>query len=364
MKKFRLVFIGWLLLAAPLFAAEEVLISSRQMQAMGLEVAPLKSVADAAGNGLPGQVVVPNNQLHIVAAPLPGMVETLAVAASQNVKKGQLLARLQSPALAEIQRGFLQAATQAQLAGNTLARDEKLFREGIVAESRYLAAQGHYATSTAQLAERRHALKLAGLGDAALERLKKSAALSGTVDIVAPADGVVLEQMATVGQRVEAATPLYKLAKLKPLWVEIQVPLSQASALGGGESVAIPDFQATGKIIAVGHNVVEGSQSVMVRAEIASGAERLRPGQFVEAQVSSAAAAKQWRIPVTALMREQNRTFLFVQTLKGFRLQPVKVLAETASGLVVGGLSGDERIAVRGVAALKGAWQGAGKGGE
>jgi len=361
MKKIRLMIMGGLLLSAPLFAAEEVLISPKQMQAMGLEVAPLKSVDAAASNGLPGQVVVPNNQLYIVAAPLAGLVEMLAVAASQSVKKGQLLARLQSPALADIQRGFLQAATQAQLAGNTLARDEKLFREGIVAESRYLAAQGHYATSAAQLAERRQALKLAGVGDAALERLKKNAALSGTVDIVAPADGVVLEQMATVGQRVEAATPLYKLAKLKPLWVEIQVPLAQASLLNGGEAVSISDFSATGKVIAVGRSMAEGSQTVMVRAEISAGAERLRPGQFVEVEVSSAAAGKQWRIPATALMREQNRTYLFVQTPQGFRVQPVKVLAETASGVVVGGLGGDERIAVRGVVALKGAWQGQGK---
>lgn len=361
MKNFRLIVAGWLLLAAPSFAAEEVLISPGQMQAMGLEVTPLKSADAAASNGLPGQVVVPNQQLHIVAAPLPGMLETLAAAASQSVKKGQLLARLQSPALADIQRGFLQAATQAQLAANTLARDEKLFHEGIVAESRYLAAQGHYASSAAQLAERRQALKLAGVGDAAQERLKKSAALSGSVDIVAPADGVVLELMATVGQRVEAAAPLYKLARLKPLWVEIQVPLAQASLLNGGESVAIPDFSAAGKVVAVGRNVTEGSQTVMVRAEITSGAERLRPGQFVEAFVASTAAGKQWRIPATALLREQNRTFLFVQTAKGFRVQPVKVLAETAGGLVVGGLSGDEKIAVRGVVALKGAWQGLGK---
>lgn len=364
MEKFRWILWGGLLLAAPSFAAEEVRISAKQMQAMGVEVAAPKSVDAAAGNGLPGQVVVPNSQLHIVAAPVGGLVETLAAAAGQSVKKGQLLARLQSPALAEIQRGFLQAATQAQLAAETLARDEKLFKEGIVAESRYRAAQGHHAESAAQLAERRQALKLAGLGDAALERLQKNAALSGTVDILAPSEGVILEQMASVGQRVEAASPLYKLGKLKPLWVELQLPLDLAATMAGGESVGIPAFQASGKVIAVGRSVAEGSQTVMVRAEVTQGAERLRPGQFVEAEVVSASAGKQWRVPSTALLREGNKTFLFVQSANGFRLQPVKVLLETAGGLVVGGLDGGEKIAVRGVAALKGTWQGLGQGGE
>ncbi len=364
MEKFHWVLLGGLLLAAPSFAAEEVRISARQIQAMGVEVAAPKGVDDAAGNSLPGQVVVPNNQLHIVAAPVGGLVETLAAAASQPVRKGQLLARLQSPALADIQRGFLQAAAQMQLAADTLARDEKLFREGIVAESRYRAAQGHHAESAAQLAERRQALKLAGLGEAALERLQKNAALSGTVDILAPADGVILEQMALAGQRVEAAAPLYKLARLKPLWVELQVPLDLAAAMSGGESVKIPAFQAGGKVIAVGRSVAEGSQTVMVRAEVTQGAERLRPGQFVEAEVISASAGKQWRVPSTALLRDGNRTSLFVQSTNGFRLQPVKVLAETAGGLLVGGLNGGERIAVRGVAALKGTWQGIGQGDE
>jgi RND family efflux transporter MFP subunit len=364
MNQFRWILLGGLLLAAPAFAADEVKISATQSRTMGLEVAPPKSVPASAGNPLPGQVVVPNNQLHIVAAPVAGLVETLAAAAGQSVKKGQLLARLQSPALAEIQRGFLQAATQSRLAADSLARDEKLWREGIIAESRYLSAQGHYAESAAQLAERHQALKLAGIGDAALERLKKNAALSGTVEILAPADGVVLEQMALAGQRVEAAAPLYKLAKLKPLWLEIQAPLKLATELKGGEKVAISAYPAAGKLIVVGRSVAEGSQTVMLRAEINEGAENLRPGQFVEVSVVSPAAGAQWRIPASALVREGARTLVFVQSANGFRIQQVAVLAENANGLVVGGLKGDERIAVRGVVALKGAWQGISEGAE
>jgi RND family efflux transporter MFP subunit len=364
MNRFRWIFLGGLLLAAPVFAADEVKISATQSQTMGLEVAPPKSMTASAGNPLPGQVVVPNKQLHIVAAPVGGLLETLAAATGQSVKKGQLLARLQSPALAEIQRGFLQAAAQSRLAADTLARDEKLFKEGVVAESRYRAAQSHHAESAAQLDERRQALKLAGFGDAALERLKKNAALSGTVDIFAPADGVVLEQMALAGQRVDAAAPLYKLAKLNPLWLEIQAPLKLAAELKGGEGVTVSAFPAAGKLITIGRSVAEGSQTVMLRAEIRSGAEHLRPGQFVEASVVSPAAGAQWRIPASALVRDGGRTLVFVQSTNGFRIQQVAVLAENANGLVVGGLQGNERIAVRGVVALKGAWQGISEGAE
>lgn len=355
--------VAGLCLSAPGFGGDEIALSARQAQAMGVEVAALKAVGAAGGNALPGQVVVPNSQLFIVSAPLAGMVETLAGVTGVAVKRGQSLARLQSPALADLQRGFLQARSQAQLAKDSLERDEKLMREGIVAESRYLAAKGRFEESAAQLAERRQALRLAGMGEAALERLGKSGALSGTLDIVAPADSVVLEQMATVGQRVEAATPLYKLGRLKPLWLELQVPLAQAAALKGGEAVRLAGQPGSGKVIQVGRQVSEGSQTVMVRAEIRDGAENLRPGQHAEAEIVTATMASQWQVPASALARSQERAYVFVQTAQGFRAQAVTLLGETAAGAQVGaGLSGTEHIAVRGVATLKGMWQGIGGG--
>ncbi|MBS4099192.1 MAG: efflux RND transporter periplasmic adaptor subunit [Sulfuricella sp.] len=361
----NLLWLGGLLMSAPLWAADEIAMSAKQAQAMGVETAAPKAVGAAGGNALPGLVIVPNSQLFVVSAPLAGLVESLAVANGMPVKKGQPLARLQSPGLADLQRGYLQARTQAQLAKDSLERDDKLMRDGIVAESRFLAAKSRYDESAAALAERRQALRLAGVGDAALERLGKSGALSGTLEIVAPSDGVVLEQLATAGQRVEAAAPLYKVGRLKPLWIELQVPLALAGSLKGNEAVRLAGQPGSGKVIQVGRTVSEGSQTVLVRAEIRDGAENLRPGQYAEAQIVSAGAAGQWQVPAAALVRHLERAYVFVQTAGGFRAQAVTLLGETASGGLVGeGLSGTERIAVRGVATLKGMWQGIGKGGE
>lgn len=345
-----------------LHAADEIAVSSRQAQAMGVETAAPRLVGAAGGNALPGVVVVPNGQLQMVAAPLAGLVETLTVANGMAVRKGQLLARLQSPVLADLQRGWLQARTQEQLAKDARLRDEKLLTEGIIAESRYLAAKSHHEEAAAALAERRQALRLAGFGDAALDRLGKNGALSGALDIVAPADGVVLEQLTTVGSRVEAAAPLYKLGRLKPLWLELQVPLAQASRLKGGEAVQLHGQPGAGLVVQVGRQVNEGSQTVMVRAEIRNGAENLRPGQYAEAEII-ASSASHWQVPPSALVRHQERAYVFVQTATGFRAQAVMVAGENAAGALLGsGLKGDERVAVRGAAALKGMWQGIGGG--
>ena len=351
--------------AAPLYAGDEIRLSSAQTKAMGVVTAPLASSAATAGKGLPARVAIPNHQLHIVAAPLAGLVETLSVAPNQAVKKGQVLARLQSPGLVEIQRGFLQAATQAQLARDSLSRDEKLFQEGIIAESRYLAAKGRQAEAVAALSERRQALALAGLSAAALQRLEKGHVMSAVVEIVAPVNGVALELMAVPGQRVEAAAPLVKLAQIVPLWLEIQAPLAQIAGLKAGATVSVPAFQASGKVAQIGRGVEEGSQTVTVRAEIGQGAENLRPGQLVEAVLAVEGDGKHWHVPNSALVRLRDQAYVFVQTPDGFRAQAVKLGGETAESSVVSAeFKGGEHIAVRGTASLKAMWQGLAAGGE
>lgn len=351
--------------AAPLYAANEIKLTSGQAQAMGVEAAPLGAAVAASGKGLPARVTIPNNQLQIVSAPVAGLIESIAATPGQTVKQGQALARLQSPGLAEIQRSFLQAATQAQLASEALNRDQQLFKEGIIAESRYLATRGHQIEAAAALSERRQALRLAGMGEAAMRQLEKNHSLSGSIAIVSPISGVVLEQMAVAGQRTEAAVPLYQVARLDPLWLEIQVPVGLIGSLNAGAEVTVPAFQASGKVVQIGRGVEEGSQTITVRAEINKGAANLRPGQFVEAALAVNAGGKHWHVPNAALVRMREQAYVFVQTAAGFRVQPVRLIGEAAdSSTITGDFKGDERIAVRGTVSLKAMWQGMAGGGE
>ncbi|MFH1494704.1 MAG: efflux RND transporter periplasmic adaptor subunit [Pseudomonadota bacterium] len=344
-------------------AANDVSMSAKQTQALGIETLPIASSSVLAGNALPAQVVIPNHQVRIVSAPLPGMVESMAVAVNQTVKKGQSLARLQSPGLAELQRDYLQAALQSQLAQNSLTRDEKLFKDGIVAESRYLATRNSAQISTAVASEKKQALRLAGMGDAAIQKLQSGQAIGSAMEVASPIDGVIMEQMVAPGQRVEAATPMFRVASLSPLWLEIQAPLAQAGTLKAGASVRVPALNASGTVISVGRAVAEGNQTIMVRAEISDGAASLRPGQYVEAVLGLTVASRQWSVPGPALVRLGRQAYVFVQIPSGYRPQPVQVLAETPDAITITGeLRGDEKVVSKGTVALKAAWQGLGGG--
>ncbi|MDE2310365.1 MAG: efflux RND transporter periplasmic adaptor subunit, partial [Betaproteobacteria bacterium] len=205
---------------------------------------------------------------------------------------------------------------------------------------------------------------LAGMSDAAIAQLQSGNNLSSLLIVTAPIDGVVLEKSASAGQRLDAATPMFKIAKLDPLALEIQAPLAYTRDLKIGATVTVPAYAASGRLTAIGRSLLGTSQTILLRAVIQQGAENLRPGQFVEAGVStSASSVAQWDIPNSAISRIAGRTVVFVETPQGFRVQTINVLSEAAQNSVISGaLKDDEKIAVRGVSALKSSVLGIGGG--
>ncbi|HZP88861.1 MAG TPA: efflux RND transporter periplasmic adaptor subunit [Burkholderiales bacterium] len=342
-------------------AANELKVSAEQMRALGVETVKIQSAEAGELHGLAAQVMVPPGQMQIVAAPVPGLVESMRVAAHDAVSKGQVVARLQSPALLEAQRSYLQAATQAQLAEQNLRRDEALVQEGIIPESRHEATRSVHDEAQALLAERRHALQLMGMSETAIRKLRSTRRYVAQVELVAPATGVVIEQTATAGQRVDAAAPLYKIADLSRLWLEVQVPVQRANALTPGAPVSVPSCGAKAKVLAVGKSVDPANQTVSVRAEIITCPGTLWPGQYVEAVIATRDATpdKQWKLPTSALVHQSGKIYVFVQIKDGFRAQAVTVVSQSAQESTVSApFTGQEHVASRGTAGLKAAWQG------
>lgn len=360
MKRFQLLFLC--LLSAQSVQAEDIVLNASQVQTLGIVSAPLPARQQGELAGMPAQVVIPGNQLFTISTPLPAMVEQTLVGVGDPVQKGQRLATLQSPDLAEAQRGLLQSSTQAQLAKENLTRDEQLWKDGIISESRLRATQSQYREATAALAERKQLLRLAGMSDADIAHLQSDNMLSSQLAVTSPIDGVVLEKSANAGQRLDAAIPLFKVAKLEPLALEIQVPLASTSGLKIGATITVPAYNAKGKLTAIGRSLSGGNQTILLRALIKEGAANLRPGQFVEATIGTTGdAPNQWSIPNSALARIGSKAVIFIETAKGYRSEAVTVLHEGAGNSVVSGrLRGDEKIAVRGVSALKASLMGIG----
>lgn len=345
-------------------AEENVLVSAKQVQALGIITAPLPDRHAGEISGLPAQVVIPGSQLFVISTPLPAMIEQTLVGVGDTVKKGQVIAHLQSPAFSESQRSLLQTHLQYQLAKENLARDESLFKDGIIAESRYRTTKSQALETQAALQERRNALHLAGMSDSAIAKLINDNRPGSLLTLASPIDGVILEKSASAGQRLDAAVPVFKIAQTSPLALEIQAPYQAIRGTQIGEKVTIPAHAASGKITAIGRSLTASNQTVLLRAVIQQGSEHLLPGQFVEASIATSANhSAQWEIPNSAIARLSGKPVVFVGNAKGFYTQTVTILSEGAQNSVISGpFKGNEKIAVQGVSSLKSSVMGIGGG--
>jgi RND family efflux transporter MFP subunit len=327
----------------------------RQVRAAGIEFGRLEAEASAPELVLPGTVVVPPNQLRVVAAPAGGLVEALYVPPDQPVREGEPIARLRSTDLVESQRSFLEALAQGSLAQEKLRRDEQLFRERIIAERRLLTTRAEAVAAEAVLSEREQLLSLAGMSDAQLRQLRQDRRISASLEITAPSSGVVLQWQAQPGERVTQAAPLFTVARLRPLWINIQVPVARAAAVAQAATIEVPAQGVQASLLRLGRSVDPATQSVTAIAEVLEGAENLRPGQAVTVAVGLRIANMgQWRVPAGAVVRHRERHWVFVRTPEGFAAHPVQVLAEApqAISFAVAGLRAGDQVATRGVLTL------------
>ena len=351
-------------------AGQVVRITPAQIKTLGIETSPIQANANANSQRLPGEIVVPVDQARIISASQSGLIDQMLVATGQHVKQGQALAHLSSPDLVALQRDHLQALSQQRLSQNSLNRDTELYKDGIIAERRYLTSESNHAEVNALLAERRQALKLSGMSPQAIKSLETSGSYTNGITLTAPIDGMVLEQLVTAGQRVDSAMPIYRIAKLSPLWLEIHAPTQALSSIQLGMKVNILNSAAAGKVIAIVPNVNKLDQTALVRVAINNGTAALAPGQLVEAEIAQPVSNKStsFSLAKSAIVqindgKNANQTLVFVQTKEGFEPRAVKVLNNTgAQTFISGDFAGTERIVTSGTAALKAKMQGIGGG--
>jgi RND family efflux transporter MFP subunit len=332
----------------------------------GIVVVPVKPDNVGIGSALQGTVVMPAQQVEMVSMPVTGFVQAVLVSPMEKVRAGQLLARISSPQLVEWQREWLTAQAQARLSQGKAQRDEQLFMEGIVSEHRRNESKAAYEMAALTARERRQALRLAGVGEAALAQSSMTSALSPQLTLVAPVSGFVMEQSVMPGQRLEAGSPVVRIGRLGRLAIELQATNQQAQALHVGDTLLVDGCKSPAKISAIPAQVSSLTQSVMVRAELLGLEDCLRVNQFVLTHpqgkgAGTSASTAVFNVPSSAVLQQGGQSYVFVRDPKGFRAVPVK----TSSGggtdtSVLSGLKAGDEVAVRGVAAIKGAWLGLG----
>jgi len=350
-------------------AAEEAVLklTAQQRQTAGVVLEEVRTAEQLNSNAqqgqlLPGRVVIPNERRDVILAGVSGRIEALLVNPGDAVRAGQPLVRLYSAELISLQRAFLSARSSQELAHKRLLRDEALFADGIISESRLQDSRDQALQAAAAEQEHSQLLQLAGLSAGDLAKLRGATDLTARVTLLASRGGRVLEQPQAVGSQVEAGSVLLQLAATDLVWLELQATREQLQRVAVGDSAEVTGCPLKGKVIAAGGQLDAATQTGLVRVAVSAPAQCLAPGQFVQASLlPSAAPAGSVSVGSEAVVQRGGKDYVFVEVEGGLRPVAVQVLRRQGAVTVLrSGVSAGTRVAGKGLAALKGSWMGLG----
>lgn len=245
----------------------------------------------------------------------------------QQVKADALLAILYSSELGLAQSAYLKARAKLHVAEKAYARANFLLQEKVIGEAEAQRRQADLLSMQADAHEARDRLKLLGMSEDEFRRLDKSRDIRSHVPIVAPFAGRIIGRNLTRGEVVETTEKLFVVADLSEVWVranipEKDIPFVHAVHASGGRQAevhinAYPRETFKGTITYVGDVLDPATRTMQLRLELPNPEGRLKPEMFATIRLFSESQPDRLTVPETALQRDQNRTFVFVQRNAG-----------------------------------------------
>ncbi|MCF6284931.1 MAG: efflux RND transporter periplasmic adaptor subunit, partial [Candidatus Hydrogenedentes bacterium] len=291
----------------------------------------------AAGPGLlefhtdlPGEVRLNEDHLAHVVPNITGVVREVTASLGDSVKAGDVMAVLASRELAETKAAHLSAHAQLELLEVTFQREKQLWEDKISAEQSYLEARNAVANARITLRVSEERLYALGLPAEIIHQIgKKSRPKLTRFEVRAPFEGTVIEKHITHGEALEATTPIFVVADLSTVWVDLSVYAKDLLSVRKGQKViissgvALPD--AEGIISYIGPVVGEETRTAMARVVLPNPDGLWKPGLFITASVAVDELNVPIKVPKTALHTIEGKTHVFVKDLDGFEVTEVKL---------------------------------------
>ena len=272
-----------------------------------------------------------------------GEVRTVLVTAGQWVRAGQLLAivdrSVQSQQLANTQANISVAQADAHLAQANLERALKLVDRGFISN-----ADIDRLTATRDAANARVKVAVA--------QRDEMGARVRRLDIVAPADGLVLERNVEPGQVVgPASATLFRIAEHGDMEMNAKLSETDLAQLAIGRPATVTPAGSAkgfaGQIWELSPVIDPQTRQGLARIALPYAPE-IRPGGFATAQIHSASMVAPL-LPESALQADNHGSYVYIVG-KGNRAErrPVTIGMLGDNGVAIAqGLSGAERVVLR-----------------
>ena len=337
--------------------------------------APTVDVVKVLSQKLNKTIQIPGElQPYEVVAIFPkvtAFVNWIGVDRGSRVKNGEVIARLEAPELtsqrAEAQAKVQSAEAQRVEAEAKLTSDESTYQRLKAASATPGVVSGNeleVAQRTAE-ADRARARALRDSVDAARQSLQSVQEIESYLQVKAPFDGMVTERNVHPGALVGpvgapgSTIPMVRIEKVARLRLVVPVPEAYVAGIPTGTKVnftvpAFPGETFNGTIARIAHSVDVKTRTMPVELDVSNPSARLAPGMFAEAQWPVRRPEPSMFVPISAVAKTTERTF--VVRVRDGKTEWVDVKTGAVAGRlaeVFGDLHEGDEVAVRGTDELR-----------
>jgi Cu(I)/Ag(I) efflux system membrane fusion protein len=296
-----------------------VAVDPRVVQNLGVRLAPAERGRLARLVDSVGLVSVDEHRIQTVQVRASGWVEQLAVrAAGDSVRHGQLLAAVYSPDL-------------------LAAQDELLIAVG--------------SGDAGLLDAARNRLSLLGMSDTQIAHVEKTRKAERRVSYFAPFDGYVMDLGVRQGAAAAVDTTLFQLVELNTVWINAEVPETQAAWLKVGDHAeatvpALPGEHFPARIDYIYPELTTATRTLKVRLVVENPRRSVRPGMFAAVHLVGAPREDALVVPSEAVIKTGTRSVVIVaDDTNHFHPALVQVGAEYAGNSeILAGLAAGQKV--------------------
>lgn len=276
---------------------------------------------------LPGEIIFNHHTIVKVVPRMPGIVTLVNRHVGQQVKKGDILAVIESPMLAELRSQHLIAQKRLTLARTTFIREKQLWEEKITAKQDYLAAKEMWEEAEAKL--NLALVKLRSLG------VQPESSHSGQnlarFEILAPISGLIISKDAALvlGGTLKKDQNIFTIADVSTVWTAITAYPKDLSVVKVGQKVVVKatafNVVGEGKITYISTLIGEQTRTATVRVELDNKDGRWRPGMFINAELVTEEIQVPVAVSMDAIQAIRNWSVVFGRYGEFFEIRPLEL---------------------------------------
>jgi membrane fusion protein, copper/silver efflux system len=204
----------------------------------------------------------------------------------------------------------------------------------VAAQEEYLSAKRIAATGWGDLLDglqegARQRMRLVGMTDDQIRLVESTGKVHARLTVTAPISGVVAELGAREGMTVMAGASLFRINGLDTIWVNAEIPESQADIVQPGNLVeartpALSGKVFKGRVTAILPEINPATRTIKARIELANPGGQLKPGMFATIDLTPRGRKEVLTVPTEAVIQTGKRNVVIVEEGAG-KFAPVDV---------------------------------------